>query len=86
MIKKILRVSSFYFLSIFVAASTIFYIASPSIAAQISSGNEIDSSKGIIVEESSETIDGHKTNTIPDLVDDQTFPFIPGFGKNSAKD
>ena len=45
-----------------------------------------DNSIGIIIEESSDTLDGTKTSDAPDLGDDQTFPFIPGFGKNSGKD
>ena len=36
--------------------------------------------------DSSDSIDGLKTNAEPDLGDDQAFPFIPGFGKNSGKD
>ncbi len=47
--------------------------------------NENDSSR-IVIEESSNTLDGTKTSAAPDLGDDQAFPFIPGFGKNSGKD
>ena len=45
-----------------------------------------DNSMGIVIEESSDTFDGSKTSAVPDLGDDQAFPFIPGFGKNSGKD
>tara|TARA_Y100001968_G_scaffold8484_1_gene7118 strand:- start:443 stop:703 length:261 start_codon:yes stop_codon:yes gene_type:complete len=47
---------------------------------------EGDNQLGIVIEKSSETIAGSNDNEIPDLGDDQTFPFIPGFGKNSGKD
>ena len=43
-------------------------------------------SMDIVIEESSEDLDGSKTSIAPDLGDDQAFPFIPGFGKNSGKD
>ena len=45
-----------------------------------------DNSMGIVIEESSDAMDGSKTSAAPDLGDDQAFPFIPGFGKNSGKD
>ena len=45
-----------------------------------------DNSMGIVIEESSDALDGSETSTAPDLGDDQAFPFIPGFGKNSGKD
>ena len=45
-----------------------------------------DNSMGIVIEESSKAMDGSKTSAAPDLGDDQAFPFIPGFGKNSGKD
>jgi hypothetical protein len=45
-----------------------------------------DNSMGIVIEESSDALDGSKTSAAPDLGDDQAFPFIPGFGKNSGKD
>ena len=40
----------------------------------------------IVTEESMDNIDNSETSSIPDLGDDQAFPFIPGFGKNSGKD
>ena len=45
-----------------------------------------DNSMGIVIEESSDAMNGSKTSAAPDLGDDQAFPFIPGFGKNSGKD
>ena len=62
-----------------------FSVVSPTIAAQIRTEQNFDNSMGIIIEGSSDTIDGSKT-TAQDLGDDQSFPFIPGFGKNSGKD
>ena len=45
-----------------------------------------ENSMGIVIEESSDNLDGSKTTSARDLVVDQTFPFITGFGKNSDKD
>ena len=45
-----------------------------------------ENSMGIVIEESSDSLNGSKTSAAPDLGDDQAFPFIPGFGKNSGKD
>ena len=45
-----------------------------------------DNSMGIVIEESSDSLNGSNTIAAPDLGDDQAFPFIPGFGKNSGKD
>ena len=45
-----------------------------------------DNSMDIVIKESSDTLDSSKTSSAPDLGDDQAFPFIPGFGKNSGKD
>ena len=86
MLKKIFRVASFLALSIFIASSTIFSGINLVDAAQMSSGMNEDNSMGILIEESSEDLDGSKTSAAPDLGDDQAFPFIPGFGKNSGKD
>ena len=45
-----------------------------------------DNSMGIVIEESSDALDGSKTSAAPALGDDQAVPCIPGFGKNSGKD
>ena len=86
MLKKIFRAASFLALSIFIASSTLLSGINPVEAAKMDSDMNEDNSMGIVIEESSETMDGSKTSTAPDLGDDQAFPFIPGFGKNSGKD
>jgi len=86
MLKKILRASSFIFLSFFIASSTFFSGIAPAQANLMSSDNYEDNSMGIVIKESSDSLDGSKTIAAPDLGDDQAFPFIPGFGKNSGKD
>tara|TARA_Y100001968_G_scaffold226460_1_gene209227 strand:- start:415 stop:675 length:261 start_codon:yes stop_codon:yes gene_type:complete len=86
MVKKILRAFSFVFITIFIATSTLLLGVSASQAAKIGSADKEDKSMGIVIEESSENIDHSKTSEAPDLGDDQAFPFIPGFGKNSGKD
>ena len=86
MFNKIFRVSSFIFLSIFIATTTLFSEVSPALASKMSNEGNGDNSSVIVIEESSETIDSSKTIAPPDLGDDQAFPFIPGFGKNSGKD
>ena len=45
-----------------------------------------DKSMGIVIEESRESKDGSKTSANLYIGDDQVFPFILGFGKNSSKD
>ena len=85
MLKKIFRAASFLALSLFLA-STIFSGINPAVAAQMGSDMNEDNSMGIVIEESSDALDGSKTSAAPDLGDDQAFPFIPGFGKNSGKD
>ena len=86
MLKKIFRAASFLALSIFLTSTTIFSGIIPAAAAQMGSDMKEDNSMGIVIEESSDVLDGSKTSTAPDLGDDQAFPFIPGFGKNSGKD
>ena len=86
MLKKILKASSLIILSIFIASSTLFPGISPAQAAQMSSDNNGITSMDIVIEEPSNSSDGSKTSSAPDLGDDQAFPFIPGFGNNSGKD
>ena len=86
MLKKIFRAASIIVLSICIASSTIFSGINPEESVQIDSNINEDSSIGIVIEESSDSIDGSKTSSATDLGDDQAFPFIPGFGKNSGKD
>ncbi len=86
MLKKIFRAAGFLALSVFIASTTIFSGINPVLGAQMGSDMNEDNSMGIVVEDSSNDLDGTKTSAAPDLGDDQAFPFIPGFGKNSGKD
>ena len=86
MIKRLLSASSYIFLSILLSSSYLFSGISPIQAAQINTVDNGENSLGIVIEKSTETIDSLKTSSAPDLGDDQAFPFIPGFGKNSGKD
>ena len=86
MLKKIFRAASFLALFVFLVSITIFSGINRVVAVQMGSDMNDDNSMGIVIEESSDALDGSKTSTAPDLGDDQAFPFIPGFGKNSGKD
>ena len=86
MLKKIFKASVFLVLSIFIASSTLLSGINTVEAAQMGSDMNEANSMDIVIEESSEDLDGSKTSIAPDLGDDQAFPFIPGFGKNSGKD
>ena len=86
MCKKILINFSLIVFSFFIAFASIFLGLSPVQSAQMSSVPNEDKSMRIYLDESNEGIDGSKTIVAPDLGDDQAFPFIPGFGKNSGKD
>jgi len=86
MLKKIFRAASFLALSIFIVSSTFLSGISALEAAQMRSDMNEDNSMGIVIEESSDAMEESKTSAAPDLGDDQAFPFIPGFGKNSGKD
>ena len=86
MFKQILEVSSSIILTIFIASSSLFSTISPVEATQMGFDSYQDNSSGIVIEESSSAIDESKASSMPDLGDDQAFPFIPGFGKNSGKD
>ena len=85
MLKKITKISVSLIISFFVFTSTFL----PGIAPVFAGSNTDllgDESMGIDAEESADSLDNSKTSSVPDLGDDQTFPFIPGFGKNSGKD
>ena len=86
MLKKIFRAAGYLALSIFITSTTFFSGIKPVVAAQMGSDMNEDNSMGIVIEESSDSLNGSKTSAAPDLGDDQAFPFIPGFGKNSGKD
>ena len=86
MIKKIFRSATLLALSIFIVSST-FLSGVPTVkAVEIGSDMNEDKSMGIVIEESSDSLVNSNTSAAPDLGDDQAFPFIPGFGKNSGKD
>ena len=86
MLKKIFRAAGFIALSIFIASTTLFSTINPAAAAQIKPDMSEENSMGIVIEESNDTLEGSNTSDSSDLIDDQAFPFIPGFGKNSGKD
>ena len=86
MFKKILRICSSIILLLFIISTDFFSIINTAEAAQNSLDNTEENSLGIVIEETSDSTDGSKTSIVPDLGDDQAFPFIPGFGKNSGKD
>ena len=86
MFKKIFRAASFLALSFLIVSTTIFSGTIPAAFAQMGSDMNEDNTMGIVIEETSDSSDGSKTSASPDLGDDQAFPFIPGFGKNSGKD
>ena len=86
MLKKILKDSTFILFSLFITLTIIFSGLSPVKAVQMDADSNDNNPMGIVIEESSDPIDSSKTSSIPDLGDDQAFPFIPGFGKNSGKD
>ena len=86
MIKKISRATNSLAFSVFIALITIFSGINPVAAVQMGPNLNEDNSTGIVIEESNDDLDGSKTSSVPDLGDDQAFPFIPGFGKNSGKD
>ena len=86
MLKKIFRSTRFLILSVFLVSTTIFSGINPAEAVQMDSELNEENSMGIVIEESSESSNGSKISAAPDLGDDQAFPFIPGFGKNSGKD
>ena len=86
MFKKILKNSALIVFSFFITFAFIFSGIPPVESAQINSVTNEDDSVGIVLEESNVGLEDTKTRDAPDLGDDQAFPFIPGFGKNSGKD
>ena len=86
MFKEILRNCSSFLLSFFIISSFLFPSFKPVEAAQMSMDNTEENSLGIVIEETGDNTDGAEIGLSPDLGDDQAFPFIPGFGKNSGKD
>ena len=86
MIKKILSTSSYIFISIVLSTSCFFSGVYAIQAAQYNTDNDEENALSIVIEKSNEQIDNSMNSSEPDLGDDQSFPFIPGFGKNSGKD
>ena len=86
MTKKIFKFFNSLILSICIFFPTFFYGTTPSEAIQVNSDNNDENSLGIVIEQSNQPIDNSNSTSSPDLGDDQAFPFIPGFGKNSGKD
>tara|TARA_Y100001968_G_C19231704_1_gene654807 strand:- start:464 stop:721 length:258 start_codon:yes stop_codon:yes gene_type:complete len=79
------KIFSKFFL-FFVLTLSLFTKAAPSFSAQMDSDMNMDNSLGIVIEQSNDDLEKSETSAVPDLGDDQAFPFIPGFGKNSGKD
>ena len=67
MLKKIFRAASFLALSVFLVSTTIFSGISPVVAAQMGSDMNEENSMGIVIEESSDSLNGSKTSAAPDL-------------------
>ena len=86
MFKKIFKTTTLFVISIFIASSTLFSLITPVEAAQLRLDPNKNNSTDITIDESDDTTDNSMTSSAPDLGDDQAFPFIPGFGKNSGKD
>ena len=86
MFKKIIKICSLITISFFIIATGLFTSSIPVKAAQDSLNDIEENSLGIVIEETGDNMEGSKTSMVPDLGDDQAFPFIPGFGKNSGKD
>ena len=86
MFNKISRILSLFTFSIFIASTTFFVSLKPVDAVQMNVDNIEDNSMDIRIQESNDGVNAVKSSAAPDLGDDQAFPFIPGFGKNSGKD
>ena len=86
MVNKILRTSSFLLLSLFITTSILISGVITIGATQITNENNLDNKSNIVIKDSSNTISNERLTNTPDLGDEQAFPFIPGFGKNSGKD
>ena len=86
MLKKILNACYFVFTLTFILSSSIFSGIAPTYATQMGSVSDDDKSVNLVIEEPVNSIEKEIASNEPDLGDDQAFPFIPGFGKNSGKD
>ena len=80
MIKKFIKAT---LLAVLLIASVMFPGATSTEAIDMAERDNGDNSIDIIIEKSN---DGVRASKVPDLGDDQAFPFIPGFGNDSGKD
>ncbi len=83
MFKRIIKPT---LLAVFLMSSFIFTGPSSTQAMDMNNRDSDENSLNIVIDKSNESLDGAKVSKAPDLGDDQAFPFIPGFGKNSGKD
>ena len=86
MLKNIFTVTFRFTLCLFLLSINLFSGANTAIASQMDTSMNDKNSMGIVIEESEDDLNASKPSATPDLGDDQAFPFIPGFGKNSGKD
>ena len=86
MLKKISNAATCILFSLFIVFSNVF-IDTPLVGAaqKVSTSDMVDDTADA-TDNSNDEIDRSKISEVPDLGDDQAFPFIPGFGKNSGKD
>ena len=91
MLKRLFRLAFLAILSITVLSLTILYPSTNSYT--LASEDNGDNPLQIVIEKSNnpspeenEQIAKENFNDYPDLGDEQVFPFVAGFGKNSGKD
>ena len=82
MLKKILKLHSLFFISVFLISSIILAGRTTVDASQMDSMDNGDNPLGIVIEESNKNDNSPKITALPDLGDDQVFPFIAGLGSN----
>ena len=83
---KIYRTIAVFAICFFLATSNFLTGLSPLEAMPLDSDVNQNNTSGLSIEESNDDSVDSKMSVVPDLGDDQAFPFIPGFGKNSGKD
>tara|TARA_Y100001968_G_C19386680_1_gene733215 strand:- start:677 stop:937 length:261 start_codon:yes stop_codon:yes gene_type:complete len=86
MIKKIFNSLTSLLTIALIFSSTLFSAINPVLADQAITNRDAEKQINIETEESVNSSDSSTANAVPDLGDELTFPFIPGFGKNSGKD
>ncbi len=70
-------------LAVLLFASVMFTGTTSTEAIDMAEMDNGDNSLDIVIEKSNDRV---RTSKVPDLGDDQAFPFIPGFGNDSGKD